>query len=70
MIFKQESTIQRNKLTIISYGLKYTHKAVSDKESTKELCLSRDDNLHRKTMYISGLVLYAVYLKEFRIKVL
>jgi len=40
MVFNEETTSQRNKLTTTTYGLHYTQNAFFGKDSTKDFCMS------------------------------
>ena len=54
MVFNQESTSQRNKLTTFSYGLNYTQDAVSDIESTEDVHDSSSENtIERVAMVVT-----------------
>jgi len=52
MVFNQESTSQRNKLTTFSYGLNYTQDAVSDIESTEHVHYNSSKNAIEKVVMV------------------
>jgi len=52
MVFNQEFTSQKNKLTTFSYGLNYTHDSVSDIESTKHVHDSSSENAIEKAVMV------------------
>jgi len=64
MLFNEETTSQRNKLTTTTYGLNYTQNAFFGRDSTKDFCLS--SNVKSIRNLYSSWTLYAGNYLEFR----